>query len=215
MSGPALENRYPLAWPAGRPRTPAASRAFALFRDAGRPLTLTTSRARLIEQVALVTRVGRPHRVTDQVLSLNIRFTLAGTRDQNVSRREPEDPGVAFYFALDGRAHVLACDKWTTPYDNIAAIAAHIEALRGQERWGVADLAQAFAGHIALPPPGPAPTRPWWRVLGLPNAAVSRADVDVMYRRLAARRHPDAGGTREAWDELVEAYDAAKRECLA
>jgi len=34
--------------------------------------------------------------------------------------------------------------------DNIAAIAAHIEALRAQERYGVGTIEQAFAGYSAL-----------------------------------------------------------------
>lgn len=208
MSDPKLEPGYPLAWPQGRPRT--RKPAPALFRKDGRRLTLTTARARLVEQVNMLTQRGQPWRVRSMVLSTNIRFTLAGTRDQNVSRRDPDDAGVAFYFELDGRPHVLACDRWDTVYDNIAAIAAHIEALRGQERWGVADLRQAFAGHVALPPPGASSGRPWWKVLGLPGPDVSRNDVDVMYRRLAAKRHPDAGGTREQWDELAAAFEAAK-----
>lgn len=208
-----IEMVFPLAWPAGRPRTPAGDRRPALFRDAGRHLTMTSSRARLCAQIEMLTPRGRAWRLDDIRLSTNIRFTLAGTRDQNVSRREPDDPGVALYFALDGRPHVLACDRWTTVYDNIAAIAAHIEALRGQERWGVADLAQAFAGHVALPPPGAQPARRWWQVLGLPGPDMTRHDVDVMYRRLASRHHPDAGGTRERWDELAAAYEEAKRAC--
>ncbi len=205
MTAPTIQWRYPLAWPQGRPRT--AKPKDALFRKDGRRLTLTSARARLVEQVNLLTRARQNWRVVNQVLSTNIRFTLAGTRDQNVSRREPDDAGVSFYFDLDGRPHVLACDRWDTVYDNIAAIAAHIEALRGQERWGVADLQQAFAGHVALPAPNP-----WWDVLGVKPTA-SRAEIDAAYRALARTSHPDANtGSRDAWDRLVAAYDAAKGE---
>jgi len=202
MSMPDIEPGYPLRYPNGRPRT--ATRKPALFRNAGSHMTLTTSRKRLRDQIALMTRTGKDWRVTNMVLSTNIRFTASGSRDQNVSRRDPEDPGVAFYFDLDGRSHVLACDRWDTVPDNITAIAAHIEALRGQERWGVADLRQAFAGHIALPAPDP-----WWAVLGVDRRA-DAATIDSAYRALAKAAHPNAGGERAVWDRLSAAYQQAK-----
>lgn len=205
-----IQPSYPLAWPADRPRT--AEHRAALFRDAGRPLTWTTARKRLVQQLDALTRAGKPYRTANVVLSTNIRFTASGSRDQNVSRRDPADPGVALYFDLDRRPHVLACDRWDTVYDNVAAIAAHIEALRGQERWGVADLAQAFAGHVALPAPGSSsPADPWWTVLGIPRATPLEV-VSHRYRRLARDAHPDAGGDRAAWDRLTAAYEAAKEE---
>ena len=202
MTAPDIEMAYPVAWPGGRPKT--AERKSAMFRDQGRAMTMTTARRRLERQLDLMTPQGKPWRTTDLVLSTNIRFTASGSRDRNVSRAEPADPGVAFYFALDRRPHVLACDRWDTVYDNIAAIAAHIEALRGQERWGVADLRQAFAGHIALPPP-----TPWWRVLGVPQTA-TRAEIDAAWRKAARTTHPDVGGDRASWDKLSLAYDAGK-----
>lgn len=169
-------------------------------------MTLTTARKRLVTQVELMTRPGRAYRVVDQLLTTNIRLTASGARDQNVSRRDPADPGVAFYFTLDGRPHVLACDAWHTVYDNIAAIAAHIEALRGQERWGVGDLRQAFAGHVALP------SAPHWSsVLGVDRDASIDA-IERAYRQRARDAHPDAGGTRAAWDELARAVEAARAE---
>lgn len=210
MAGLDIKPGYPLTWPTGRPR--AAERRSALFRDAGRPLTWKTARRRLVQQLDALTRAGQPYRTTDVILSTDIRFTASGVRDQNVSRREPADPGVALYFDLDRHPHVLACDRWDTVYDNVAAIAAHIDALRGQERWGVASLAQAFAGHVALPAPGAGGgTDPWWVVLGIPRATPI-AVVAVRYRRLARDAHPDAGGDRSAWDRLTAAYEAAKLE---
>lgn len=206
MSTPEIQPGYPLDWPAGRPRTPGADRRPALFRDAGTRMTLTTSRKRLRDQVALLTPLRTGYRVTSQILSTNIRFTASGSRDQNVSRRDPADAGVAFYFDLDRRPHVLACDRWDTVPDNIAAIAAHIDALRGQERWGVADLRQAFAGHVALPP-----ADPWWTILGVTHDApvdqIARA-----YRTRAKTAHPNAGGDRAAWDRLSAAYEAGLQE---
>lgn len=205
MTAPSIEPGYPLAWPNGRPRT--ATRKEALFRNAGSRMTLTTARNRLRDQVDALTPVRRNYRVEDQVLSTNIRFTASGARDQNVSRRAPLDPGVAFYFSLDGKPHVLACDRWDTVADNIAAIAAHIEALRGQERWGVADLARAFAGHVALPAP-----KQWWQVLGVAQGATI-AEIDAAYRTKALNAHPDRkGGSNAAMARLNAARDAGREQ---
>lgn len=212
MTGPGTEMDFPLKWPANRPRTPERARKAALWRHEGRPVTLTVARRRLRDQAEAMTRSGRPWRVTEMVLSTNIRFTRAGTRDQNVSRRDPDDVGVAFYFALDGRPHVLACDRWDTVADNIAAIAAHIEALRGQERWGVADLRQAFAGHVALPGPDQTSAAPeqWWQILGVSPFATP-AEIDAAWRDHMRARHPDRGGTTAAAARLNNARDEGKR----
>ncbi|CAN5372122.1 hypothetical protein BH10PSE14_BH10PSE14_04770 [soil metagenome] len=206
MSPPEIETGYPLRWPTDRPRTSPGNRKQALWRDGGSRLTLTSARRRLREQLNLMTRAGQPWRTTSMVLTLNIRFTASGARDQKLSRRDPDDPGIAFYFDLDGRPHVLACDLWDTIPDNIAAIAAHIDALRGQERWGVADLRQAFAGHVALPSPDP-----WWIVLGVDRTA-SPDEITRAFRLRAKTAHPDRGGDRAAWDRLSAAYEQAKGE---
>jgi len=64
-------------------------------------------------------------------------------------RSQPADTGVAVYFDLKGRQVSLACDKWNRVEDNVWAIAKHVEALRGQERWGVGSIEQAFRGYMA------------------------------------------------------------------
>lgn len=204
MSAPEIQPGYPLRWPEGRPRS--REHKPALFRNGTLRMSLTAARQRLRHQVEAMTKPRQNWRVLDMVLSTNIRFTQSGARDQNVSRKDPSDPGVAFYFDLDKKPHVLACDRWDTVADNIAAIAAHIEALRGQERWGVADLRQAFAGHVALPAPPH-----WSEILGVDRDASADA-VHAAYRRLSRTTHPDTGADRADWDRLQAAYEAAKKE---
>ncbi|MDK2757515.1 MAG: J domain-containing protein [Blastomonas fulva] len=206
MTKLSIDMQFPLHWVAGRPRTLTDERKEALFRDEGRRMSLDSAIDRLDRQMDMITPYGRNWRTTGLVCSTNIRFTQRGTRDRNYGMREPEDPGVAFYFRLDGHPHALACDRWTTVADNIAAIAAHIEALRGQERWGVADLKQAFAGHVALPPPDP-----WWKVLGVsPDASLS--EIEAAFRHLAKQAHADAGGSDAAMVRLNLARDAARKD---
>src|SRR5690606_37528542 len=105
-------------------------------------------------------------RAKSVILSTNVELRLDGMPRSD--RSPPADPGVALYLRLNGRDTVLACDKWDRVADNIVAIAKHIEALRGQDRWGVGTLEQAFAGYQALPAP-----EQWWQVLGISEHATA------------------------------------------
>lgn len=129
-------------------------------------------------------------------------------------RRAPDDPGVAVYFKLNGKDRVLACDRFDRVADNMAAIAAHIDCLRGIDRYGVGTLDQAFAGYDALPPPGASNRPPWRKVFGFDDGIrIVRADIDRRYRDLARHFHPGMkDGSHEAMAQLNEARDAALRE---
>ena len=201
MSQPQIEFAYPCAWPNGRPRTRARSEA--KWRDGGKRINWDVAVGRLREQVGMVTRHGQHYRMRELTLSTNYELRIDGRPRRD--RGAPGDPGVAFFFELDGKPHVLACDRWDTVPDNIAAIAAHIEALRGQERWGVADLAQAFAGHTALPAP-----EQWWQVLGV-SAKATRAEIQAAWHKAARTSHPDTGGTDAAMARLNAARDDGLR----
>jgi hypothetical protein len=127
--------------------------------------------------------------------------------------RTPEDPGVAVYFNLKGVPHVLACDKWKNIEDNMWAIAKHIEALRGQERWGVGNLEQAFAGFKALPESfASSIPDPWWRILGFSDIedVTSESSVNEAYKILSKKYHPDIpGGSHEKMQQLNLAKEKA------
>lgn len=233
---------FPLQWPSGRPRTPAAKRQRSQFHritrepnsynpshmmQRKREMTMAEGISRVMAEFSKFTRNGHNWRVNPDlvVISSNVQLRQDGLPYSN--RREPDDPGVAVYFELDGKAHCLSCDKWDKVADNLAAIAAHVEAVRGQERWGVADLAQMFAGFKQLP--GGAAVAPAMTVedaaafvvqhMGpLPAAQgleMSRVGVQLVmndaslcreaYRHAAKRLHPDAGGTVEQFQRLQEA----------
>src|SRR5262249_10559 len=121
--------------------------------------------------------------------------------------KQLDDPGVAVYFGLNGKPRVLACDKWLSAAENLAAIAGHIDAMRAQDRYGVGTLDQPFAGHAALRPWGSAD---WRLVLGFgAGAVVTRDDLDAAFRTKSRAAHPDVGGSHDAQARLSEARMAA------
>ena len=183
---------YPLAWPVGWPR--AKVRSSAPFHIRGARLTIGDGLDRVQPELE---RLG----ARDVIVSTNVRPRLHHTVG------EAADPGVAVYFRLErgGERKVLACDKWSRVADNLAAIAAHVEALRGQQRWGVGTLAQAFAGYKALEG-----IRNWWEVLGVPPDATA-ARIKARRRELLEKHHPDKGGDPAQAAEINGAYDRAVR----
>lgn len=208
--------RYPLAWPVGWKRTPYHQRQAPRFqrheqRSDGerawtdkRALTFTEACDRL---EAEVDRLG----ATRPMISSNVEIGVMGKPLASSGGKRHDDPGVALYFTLKGQARCLACDAYTSVAGNIAAIAAHIDALRRIERYGVGTLDQAFAGYA---PRLQSSSEEWWIVFGLSRSA-SRAAVDEAFTRLARTAHPDAGGSHNEMARLTAAREAAYRERAA
>jgi hypothetical protein len=199
--------RYPLTWPQGWTRTPRVSRKRASFgRSQQRPgsswrskesLTVSQATDRLLEEL-------RRLRAVDVIVSTNLVVRIDGL--PRSGQAEPTDPGVAVYFTLKKADRCLACDRWDRVADNIAALAAHVGALRGIDRWGVGTVEQAFTGYAALPPP----STDWAVVLGLQRPTVTMEAVEEAFRRLAFAAHPDRGGSHEAMARLTAAREAAR-----
>jgi len=195
---------YPLSWPLGWKRTQPCARPRASFgRQVQRPgqswqskerLTLEQARKRLADELD---RLG----AINEVLSTNLVLRADGWPKSG--QRMPEDPGVAVYFDYAGHQTVLACDKWDRVEDNIAAIAKHVEAMRGMDRWGVGTVEQAFTGYQALPAPDP-----WWKTLGLSGPTRSERDIKDAYRRASNHAHPDRpGGSHDRMATVNAARD--------
>ena len=192
------ETSYPLCWPDKWPR--AKWRTSSRFGRGGKGAPLSDARAFL--QGELDRLGGR-----NPILSSNLKLRLDGL--PAAGQIEPGDTGVALYFALKEKPVVLACDKWRRVADNIWAIAKHIEALRGQERWGVGSIEQAFRGYMALPERSEASS--WWKVLGVALNATPE-QIKEAYRRKSLECHPDRGGTDQAMAEMNLAYAEALKE---
>ncbi|MHB1260365.1 MAG: J domain-containing protein [Thermoplasmatota archaeon] len=191
--------RHPLAWPTGWRRIPAPARRRAAFRSRASALTVAAALSRLTGELR---RLG----ARDIIISTNLRLRHDGLPYS--TDRAPEDVGAAVYFKLKGHNRVLACDAWTLVADNIASIAAHIDAIRRIDRYQVGTLDQAFAGYAPRLQSAP---EEWRIVLGVPSNA-TRGAVDLAFDRLAMTAHPDRGGSHEAMARLNTARDAAYKE---
>ena len=55
----------------------------------------------------------------------------------------------------------------------------------------------------------------WWHVLGFDGGPPrSLPDVERRFRRLAARLHPDRGGSAEQMQQLIRAREQARRQLV-
>lgn len=211
-------NAYPLSWPDGWARTPPADRAAASF---GRRVQSNVGNWKTLQSLTVPQAVSR---VTgelgrlgidgqDVIVSTNVALRLDGL--PRGGQAEPEDGGVAVYWQDEhGNRRVLAIDRYRRVADNLAAIAATLEALRAVERHGGARiLDRAFTGFASLPAPGQTVKRTWRQVLGFTDdAKPTRDQIRAQYRRLASEHHPDRGGTDAGMAEVNAAHQQALQE---
>jgi hypothetical protein len=207
--------RYPLAWPRGWPR--AKTRRQAMFskvvsRRVGEQTYKQSQNLTVGDGLARLEGELRRLGAKTPVISSNLRRNQDGSITASQAKML-SDPGVAVYFRLHDQPRVLACDKWTSAADNMAAIAGHIEATRAQQRYGVGTLDQAFAGYAALPPIGGTQGGDWRAELGFqPGYQPNLEQVEERYRALLHERHPDKpGGSHDAVVRLNLARDAARK----
>ena len=210
MSNPI--QAFPLCWPEGWARTRPAFRKAGRFNKGERQYSSTPGgsswlRKRDVSVSDGIARIlGELERMgidrQDIVISTNVRTRLDGL--PRSGEREPDDPGAAVYWQDPSgeRRRCMAIDVYTRVADNLAAIAATLDAMRAIERHGGAEiLDRAFTGFVALP----SPEQPW-QVLGVQMGA-SRAEIEQAYRRLAMQHHPDRGGDEGQMARLNAARD--------
>ncbi|WP_208624220.1 hypothetical protein [Paraburkholderia eburnea] len=149
----------------------------------------------------------------DIVISTNLKTRLDGLPRSD--QKAPDDPGVAVYWETrKGKRRVMAIDQYQKVADNLAAVAATLDAMRAIERHGGAQiLDRAFTGFAALA--APAAGRPWREVIGVSQTECDLAAVRVAFRRRASAVHPDKGGSHGEMSELNAALAAAEKELKA
>ena len=192
--------RYPLQWPEGWKRTQSYQRKTATFSRQGKALTVFDGVQRVLDELQ---RLG-VHQ-DDVIVSTNLQTRLDGLPRSNQAR--PGDPGVCVYWKpAKSPMRCMAVDRYDEVQDNLAAVAATLEAMRSIERHGgAAILDRAFTGFAALPAPVGG-KRDWWTVLELASSA-SQAEIRDAFNRLARAHHPDRGGSDERMAEIIRARD--------
>lgn len=218
MSG---TTRYPLFWPEGCKRTPAGQRVRAAFgrqrseydSQAGRTMYRGKRELSVWEAIRRLDAELQMVGVRTGLVSTNIPTRIDGAPRSGM--REPDDPGAAVYWQRKGEKQCMAIDRYTRVADNIAAIAATLEALRAVERHGGGEiLDRALAGFAQLAA-AIITERPWREVLQfMPGTMPSMDEVDARLKTLAKIHHSDAGGSDEKMCEINVARDAARRELL-
>ncbi len=203
---------YPLQWPSGWKRTEAAWRTRAKFGQKRQStynpswkvhgeLSIAQATDRVRDELR---RMGIAD--DDLVISTNLSLRLDGL--PRSSQREPDDPGVAVYwqdpFHADHPPRCMAIDRYDRVADNLAAVAATLDAMRAIERHGGAEiLDRAFTGFTSLPAPGG--TSHWRDVL-------DPRDPEGSYRRLRSQHHPDRGGDADEFNAVQHAWEAYQLE---
>ncbi len=196
-----MPNRFPLTWPEGYKRTPVERR-----RHLPSDQPFGEALARLLNELRLLG-------VERDTIIISTDNVLRQDGLPRADRGDPADPGVALYFKLDDREISFACDAFHAIRDNVRALALTIEAMRGIQRWGASDfMDRAFRGFAALPERA---TAPWRETFGFaPAEKVTVEDLELRFKDLAMKHHPDYGGNGETFRQILEARSIAKREII-
>lgn len=189
------DQRYPLTWPDGWPRTPTWQRGHSPFK--------ATPEKAYRELVQELDRLG----ARNVIISSNLKLRQDGFPYANQPRHD--DEGIAVYFTRKGKDMVLACDKFAKREANMRAITKTIDAIRGIERWGSSDLMErAFTGFAQL---GHDSGRRWWDVLGVASDTPLNV-IETHYLRRRSATHPDRGGDAAEFAAVQQAWEQAQKE---
>lgn len=208
---------YPLQWPSRLPRTKPAERRWSHFGkhcDRGSLSPHVTG----TEVTTELVRLG----AASWVITSNLP-SRGAEGIPYADAPKGDDPGIAVWFEFRRVDRVFACDRWRTPAENLRAIAKSIEAMRGLDRWGVADVLEGvFAGFAAALPAGSSVKRGWREVFGIAlEMGMAMEDDDLAavvkarHRKLIAETHPDDpdhGDTTALVADLNAALDEAIEE---
>ena len=205
---PLMIEAFPLCWPTHKPRTPAMARKRANFSTANKgaqyasrkQLSVYEATRRVLIELEKYKNVGKPIRVPQASIIISTNIPV---------KRDGLPYRVAVYFSLDNKSYCLPCDKWDRVADNLAAVAAHLNAMRGIERWGVGDSHDVYTGFKALPEVTEA-ENDIWLILGLNVKPDDAEVVKLAYRNKAKVLHPDMeNGDEVAFNTLNESYRKA------
>ena len=189
-----MTEAYPLSWPPGWPRHKGAQDSDSRFKG---PTFRWDRVFRGLEDE--LRRIG----ATEIVISTNQPVRNDGL--PYAQQRNIADVGVAVYFMRNGKALVMAQDRFWSIIGNMRSLTMAIEGLRQMERHGGATMMErAFDGFLALPP-----AEDCWTILGLNPGPrrdlLTKDEVQAAFRNKVREYH----GTNFDADRLVKARDEA------
>jgi hypothetical protein len=209
-----LKRRYPLDWPRGWKRT--KTRVHAQFGKVSGDGGSTSPRKRALSAWDGAQRVVQELsalgvREEDILISTNLRTRLDGMPRSDDP--EPTDPGAVVYWQdKTGSQHCMPIDQYHRVADNLAAIAATLNALRAVKRHGGgAILDRTIEGlRPALPE---SVSLSWRQVLEFNrDQTVTVEMVERRHREMAKKFHSDLTGASHAH---MAAINVARDEALA
>ena len=207
---------YPLCWPEGWPRTDSADRRYGRFSKkrknsrgwtTNEDVTIAEALARISSEIMKLDGPSRNWQRVDPdqvVISTNLSVRKSDGLPAS-SQKAPSDPGAAVYFELDGKRQCVPCDSYTQVAQNLAGVAATLEALRTLERHGSGLMERAFTGFEALP--DLSESESWWQVLGVFQHGSSPEAVKHAYKTLRSRHHPDRNGDPVMFNKVQKAFE--------
>ena len=86
------------------------------------------------------------------VISSNVPLRQDGLPYASQAGKRYDDPGVAVYFGLKGKALSMARDRFYSPRENIRSLILAINVTRSIERHGGNTMERAFSGFAAIAP---------------------------------------------------------------
>lgn len=114
---------------------------------------------------------------------------------------------VIFRFTLDAIEYEIRCRHLDTAADNLEEI---IIIAKTIERWIADGICDRAAAYLPFRRNVETEDRQWFHVLRVAPDATN-GEVQEAYRKQALIRHPDRGGSHDAFRELREAYETALR----
>ena len=190
-----------LEWPAGFERTPESEREPNRSFEA----TLGTTTQDLATEM---------ERMDVEHWRASIANAHTKSNGLPIHNANPEDPGFVLRWTDDGESFAVACDASPRLRDNVRTVYkwVHETRMRGNRpvRTGDTEFAAArlppgdeTGGEIVA---GSGSAEPAHEVLGVQPGAPDDV-VKAAARAQTAQAHPDNGGSREAFQEVVEAEE--------
>ena len=153
-------------------------------------------------------RTGRATRCP-RAAPLERRHKLEGGAigDYDIPLSLKREPNAVVIFTLRGTRISVECSSQYSYQQNLRACYYAIEAMRMNEKRGIADTIRKAYLQLDAPPEERDP----YEVMGLRPDADLELVTDV-YKMLSKKRHPDLGGSAKAMQELNDAYARIKLE---